>query len=74
MVRYAIIKDGRDFIVQSGEQSVLKCASRREAAKAIADAKGLMREDTSGAHPSENETSVKAKAQRQLTRSSSGLP
>ena len=70
MVRYAIIKDGRDFIVQSGEQSVLKCASRREAAKAIAHAKGLMREDTSGAH----ETSVKAKAQRPLTRSSSGLP
>lgn len=45
MARYAIVRDGRDFIVQSDEQSVLKCASRREAAKAVADAKGLMRED-----------------------------
>lgn len=46
MVRYAIIRDGRDFIVQSDEQSVLKCASRRTAAKLVADAKGLMREDS----------------------------
>ena len=49
MVRYAIIRDGRDFIVQSEEQSVLKCASRRTAAKLVADAKGLMRDDTARA-------------------------
>ncbi len=46
MERYAIIKDGRDFIVQSEEQSVLKCASRRRAAKLVADANGLMRADS----------------------------
>jgi len=45
MERYAIIKDGRDFIVQSEEQSVFKCTSRRRAAKLVADANGLMRED-----------------------------
>ena len=45
MERYAIIKDGRNFIVQSEEQSVFKCTSRRRAAKLVADANGLMRED-----------------------------
>lgn len=74
MVRYAIVRDGRDFIVQSGEQNVLKCASRREAAKAVADAKGLMREDNASRSHPENETSVKIKAQRQSIRSSSSQP
>jgi hypothetical protein len=46
MERYAIIKDGRDFIVQSEEQSIFKCTSRRRAAKLVADANGLMREDS----------------------------
>jgi hypothetical protein len=65
MVRYAIIKDGRDFIVQSEEQSVLKCASRRTAAKLVADAKGLMREDNaSRSRPPEGEKSVTARARR----------
>ncbi|HEX7792257.1 MAG TPA: hypothetical protein VF467_17215 [Afipia sp.] len=43
MERYAIIKHGRDFIVQSEEQSVLKCTSLRKAARLVADANGLMR-------------------------------
>lgn len=45
MERYAIIKDGKDFIVQAEARSILKCTSRREAIRAVADAKGLMRAD-----------------------------
>jgi hypothetical protein len=47
MQRYGIIKDGSGFIVQADEQSVLKCTSRRKAAKTISDANDLLRADTS---------------------------
>ena len=63
MERYAIIKDGRDFIVQSEEQSVLKCASRRRAAKLVADATGLMRAD-SGQDTEERKKPSMAEEQR----------
>ncbi|CAN5333421.1 hypothetical protein BH10PSE11_BH10PSE11_20630 [soil metagenome] len=64
MERYAIIKDGRNFIVQSEEQSVFKCTSRRRAAKLVADANGLMREDNASRSHPEIETSAKGKAQQ----------
>jgi hypothetical protein len=65
MERYAIIKDGKDFIVQSEDQSVLKCSSRRRAAKLVADANGLMREDNAaGSRSPERETPIRAAAQR----------
>jgi hypothetical protein len=39
---YSIVKESEhEFIVVCEEQAVLKCASRRTAAKAIADAQGL---------------------------------
>jgi type IV pilus biogenesis protein CpaD/CtpE len=40
---YSIIKKAdHEFVVSSEEQSVLKCTSRRKAAKTIADANDLM--------------------------------
>lgn len=45
---YTIIKKAdHEFIVRSEEQDVLKCTSRREAARTIADANDLMRTQTS---------------------------
>jgi hypothetical protein len=46
MRHYGIVKDGKTFIVQAEQQGVLKCASRRRAARTIADATDLMRADT----------------------------
>jgi hypothetical protein len=43
MQRYSINKVGKDFVVQAGEESVLKCASRRKAARIVSDANDLMR-------------------------------
>ena len=45
MKRFGIIRDGKTFIVQAEQQGVLKCASRRRAARTIADATDLMRAD-----------------------------
>jgi hypothetical protein len=47
MQRYGIIKDGGGFIVQAEEQSILRCTSRRKAAKTISDANDLIRADES---------------------------
>ena len=43
MQRYSINKVGKDFVVQAGNESVLKCASRRKAARTVSDANDLMR-------------------------------
>jgi hypothetical protein len=45
MRHYGIVRDGKTFIVQAEQQGVLKCASRRRAARTIADATDLMRAD-----------------------------
>jgi hypothetical protein len=45
MQRFGIVKDGKTFIVQAEQQGVLTCASRRRAARTIADANNLMRTD-----------------------------
>jgi hypothetical protein len=43
MQHFGIVRDGKTFIVQAEKQGVLKCASRRRAAKTISDANDLMR-------------------------------
>jgi hypothetical protein len=43
MQRYSINKVGKDFVVQAGDESVMKCASRRKAARMVSDANDLMR-------------------------------
>ncbi|CAN0465417.1 unnamed protein product [Phaeothamnion confervicola] len=53
---YSIIKKAEhEFVVSSEEQGVLKCTSRRKAAKTIADATDLMHvqasENASGQEP-----------------------
>jgi hypothetical protein len=45
MQHFGIVRDGKTFIVQAEQQGVLKCASRRRAARTIADANDLMRAD-----------------------------
>jgi hypothetical protein len=40
---YSIIRVGNEYVVQAGEKSVLKVASRRRAAKLVSDAAELLR-------------------------------
>ena len=42
MKNYTIVKVGNDYVVQTEEQSVLKVASRRRAAKLVVEAAGLL--------------------------------
>ena len=42
MKDYSIVRIGNDYVVQAGENSVLKIGSRRRAAKLVTDATGLM--------------------------------
>jgi hypothetical protein len=42
MKDYSIVRIGNEYVVQAGEKSVLKIASRRRAAKLVNDAAGLM--------------------------------
>lgn len=43
MKSYSIVKDGSGFVVKVGEQSVMKCNTRRKAARTVSDAKDVMR-------------------------------
>jgi hypothetical protein len=42
MKNYSIVKVGNDYVVQAEEKSVLKMASRRMAAKLVAEASELL--------------------------------
>ena len=42
MKNYSIIRIGNEYIVQAGENSVLKVASRRRAARLVTDAAELL--------------------------------
>jgi hypothetical protein len=42
MKNYSIVKVGNDYVVQADDQSILKIASRRRAAKLITDAAELL--------------------------------
>jgi hypothetical protein len=42
MKDYSIVRIGNEYVVQAGEKSVLKIASRRRAAKLVNDAAGLL--------------------------------
>jgi hypothetical protein len=56
MRRYSIVRIGSEYVVQAGATSILKVSSRREAAKLVTDAAGLLQQDSSapiaGEHPS----------------------
>lgn len=50
MKKYSIIRIGSEYVVQAGETSILRVASRREAAKLVTDAAVLLqREPAPGA-------------------------
>ena len=42
MKNYSIVRIGNEYVVQAGENSVLKIASRRRAAKLVTDAAELL--------------------------------
>jgi hypothetical protein len=46
MARYSIRKLGCEYVVLAGEESVLKIASRRKAAKLVVEAAGLLSEQS----------------------------
>ena len=41
MKNYSIVRIGNEYVVQAGENSILKVSSRRKAAKLVTDAAGL---------------------------------
>ena len=43
MKNYSIVRVGNEYVVQAGETSILKVASRRKAAKLVTDAAELLR-------------------------------
>jgi len=46
MARYSIRKLGCEYVVLAGEESVLRIASRRKAAKLVVEAAGLLSEQS----------------------------
>jgi hypothetical protein len=51
MKNYSIIRIGNEYVVQADDQSVLKIASRRKAARLVTDAAELLESHPS--HPSQ---------------------
>ena len=49
MKKYSIVRMGSEYVVQAGETSILKVSSRREAAKLVTDAAGLLQQDPAAA-------------------------
>ena len=49
MKNYSIVRVGNEYVVQAGDESILKIASRRRAAKLVSDAAELL--DASPASP-----------------------
>ena len=45
MKKYSIVRIGSEYVVQAGETSILKVASRREAAKLVTVAAELLQEE-----------------------------
>jgi hypothetical protein len=45
MSNYSIVRIGNEYIVQAGEKSILKIASRRRAAKLVTDAAELLHQE-----------------------------
>jgi hypothetical protein len=54
MKNYSIVRIGNEYVVQAGEKSVLKVASRRRAARLVTDASELM--DSQASPPLSPET------------------
>jgi hypothetical protein len=44
MKKYSIVRIGNEYVVQAGETSILKVASRRQAAKLVSDAAELLQQ------------------------------
>jgi hypothetical protein len=49
MKKYSIVRIGSEYVVQAGETRILKVASRREAAKLVNDAAGLLQQEPAAA-------------------------
>jgi hypothetical protein len=62
MKDYSIVRVGNEYVVQAGEKSVLKVASRRRAARLVTDAAELL--DSQAAPPVAPETDTAASLAR----------
>jgi hypothetical protein len=60
MKKYSIVRIGSEYVVQAGETSILKVSSRREAAKLVVDAAGLLQQETVSA--ANHHTSIEREA------------
>ena len=49
MKKYSIVRIGSEYVVQAGETSIMKVSTRREAAKLVIDAAGLLQQDAAPA-------------------------
>ena len=49
MKKYSIRRIGSEYVVRAGQTSILKVASRREAAKLVVDAAGLLQQEAAPA-------------------------
>ena len=56
MKNYSIVRIGNEYVVQAGDQSVLKVASRRRAAQLVTNAAELL--DSEPALPAQAEPSI----------------
>jgi hypothetical protein len=50
MKNYSILRIGNEYVVQAGDKSVLKVASRRKAARLVTDAAELLDAQPAQAH------------------------
>jgi len=68
MKSYSIVRIGNEYVVQAGEKSILKIASRRRAARLVTDAAELL--DSQPAP----QLSPQANAEPSITRDPSEVP
>ena len=66
MTRYSIRKLGGEYVVLAGDQCVLRIASRRKAAKLVAEAAELLSEQSAPTSPSEHDSDQIVREQRKL--------
>jgi hypothetical protein len=49
MKKYSIVRIGSEYVVQAGDTSIMKVSTRREAAKLVTDAAGLLQQEAASA-------------------------
>jgi hypothetical protein len=68
MKNYSIVRIGNAYVVQADDKSILKIASRRKAARLVADAAGLLDSQPAA------QSSPEARAEPSITRDPPEVP